>query len=96
LDESSSVDPALTISSLDVLFESLSPYLSLYIQNFEVSTFLEVYRQAVFAKAYLILVEKLPSCMPIPYFLMLAQIQLLRPHEICMAPPLVIIPTLVQ
>jgi len=69
--------------------------LSLQIQNFGITTFLKVYRQAMFVEAYLILVGKLPSHMPMPYFSMLPQNQVLRPQVICMASPLASIPTLI-
>ena len=70
--------------------------LSLQIQNFEVNTFLKVYRQAVYAEACVISVRKLPSCMPMPYFLVTAQNQILRPQAVSMAPPLASILALVQ
>jgi len=69
------------------------PYLSLQIQNSKINTFSKVYRQAVSTEAYLILVGKLPSHMPMPYFPMLAQNQPLRSHSICTTPPLASIPT---
>ena len=62
--------------------------LSLQIQNFEVTIFSKVYRQVMFAEVCLISIGKFPSCIPMPYFPMLAQNQSLKPQAIYMAPPL--------
>ena len=64
------------------------PDLSLQIQNSRVNTFSEVYKQAIYVKAYLILVGKLPSHMRMPYFPVTSQKKILRPQAVSLAPPL--------
>lgn len=75
---------------------SFSLDLSLQIQNSSATTFSKVYRQVVFAKAYLILVGKLPHHMLMPYFLMLPHNHVLRSQAINMDPPLASIFTPIQ
>ena len=50
----------------------------------------------MFAEAYLISVGKLPSYMPMPYFLITTQNQSFRPQAIYIASPLASIPTPTQ